>query len=256
MKEVLENIGLSMAAYREGYVALAEDIISNGRQIDVSLNAKDAYFVYRLDGGISLWGCYGGDEVLCVLASCDTPFKSFSNISQIMPFESSRARGAAAVEIVDPKNPELVLKLHAEVVNYLLAAKNAGRFPTARPSAVSINGFILGDTLCVHADGEKYAAAHGRKPGASENSIVCLKSVNRDETPAEMVPFAHVTAGIEGFRESVNPYSRERFISIDASCRGFRLSFFTGYSRAASEMLEGAGKGAIIEADAYFTVML
>ncbi len=257
MKEVLENIGLSMAAYREGYIALAEDIISNGRQIYISLNAKDAYFVYQLDEKISLWGCYSGDEVLSVLACYDAPFKCFSHISQMSAFESNRARGAAAVEIIDPKNPEVVLKLNAEIINFLLASKSAGRHPAAsKPSAVSINGFILGDTLSVYGDEKKYAGAHGQKPGASENSIVCLKSVNRDETPVEMTPFAHITADLNGYAEVLNQYSRERFLCISASCRGFRLSFLTGYSRAAVEMLEGAGDSAIIEADAYFTVKL
>lgn len=257
MKEILENIGLSEAAYREGYIALAEDIISNGRQIDVSLNANDAYFVYQVNDLMSLWGYYSKDEVLSVLALCDTPYKHFPGVLQIFPFESNSSRGASIMEIGGIKNPSDTIKIYAEVVNYMLV-KN--KYPLSgakrQSSAVTINGFLQGDSLKIYESSKEYCRAYDHKPGASENSIVFLKSVNREETPAEMTPFAHVTAGLIGYKELINAYSRERFISIDAVCNGFKFSFFKGYDKITVEKLSRVKSGAIIEADAYFAAGL
>ena len=257
MKEILENIGLSEAAYREGYIALAEDIITNGRQIDVSLNANDAYFVYQVNELMSLWGYYSKDEVLSVLALCDTPYKHFSKVLQMEPFESNPSRGASIIEIGGMKNTSDTIKIYAEVINYMLV-KN--KYPLAggqqQPSTVIINGFLQSDSLKIYGSSKEYCQAYDHKPGASENSIVPLKSVNREETPAEMTPFAHITAGLTGYKELINAYSRERFISIETVCKGLKFSFFTGYDRITVEKLSRVKTGAIIEADAYFAVRL
>lgn len=257
MKEILENIGLSEAVYREGYIALAEDIIANGKQINVSLNSNDAYFVYQADELMSLWGYYSKDEVLSVLALCETPGKHFSKVLQIFPFESSPARGASIIEMGGVKSPSDTIKIYAEIVNYMLV-KN--KYPLSggqqQLSTVLINGFLRGDSLKIYGSSKEYCEAYDHKPGASENSIVFLKSVNREETPPEMTPFAHVTAGLTGYKELINAYSRERFISVEALCKGFKFSFFTGYDRITVEKLSRAGAGAIIEADAYFAVRL
>ena len=257
MKEILVNIGLSEAAYREGYIALAEDIISNGRQIDVSLNANNAYFVYQVDELMSLWGYYSKDEVLSVLALCDTPHKHFSKVLRIDPFESNPSRGASIMEIGGIKNPSDTIKIYAEVVNYMLV-KNKYTLSgwQQQLSAILINGFLQGNSLKIYDGSKEYCEAYDHKPCASENSIVLLKSVNREETPAEMTPFAHITAGLAGYKELINAYSRERFISVDAICKGFKFSFFTGYDKITVEKLSRAKTGAIIEADAYFAARL
>jgi hypothetical protein len=256
MKEILENIGLSEAAYREGYVALAEDIIANGRQMDVSLNASDAYFVYQVDELMSLWGYFSKDEVLSVLALRDTPCKHFSKVLQMEPFESNPSRGASVMEIGGIKNPSDTIKIYAEIVNYMLVKNKYPLSGGRQPSAVLINGFLQGDSLKIYGGSKEYCEAYDHKPGASENSIVCLKSVNREETPAEMTPFAHVTAEVTGYKELINAYSRERFISVEALCKGLKFSFFTGYDRTTVEKLSRTKSGAIIEADAYFAAKL
>lgn len=256
MKEILANIGLSEAAYREGYIALAEDIVANGRQFDVSLNANDSYFVYQVDESMSLWGSYSKDEVLSVLALRDTPCKHLSKILKLESYESNPSRGAAVMEIYGAKNQSDTIKIYAEIVNYMLV-KNKYSLPGGQQSsAVLINGFLLGDSLKIYDGPKEYCRAYNQHPCASENTMVFLKSVNREETPAEMTPFARITAEVACYNELVNAYSRERFISIEALCKGFKFTFFTGYNEITVEKLSRAKPGAIIEADAYFAAKL
>lgn len=256
MKEVLENIGLSMAAYREGYVALAEDIISNGRQIDVSLNANDAYFVYKIDDHLSCWGYYSRDEVLSVFACCDTAYRCFSKIIEMTPFESVPSRGVAAMEIGTTAAMENGIKIYAEIINYMLAVKKYRAGSLVGPNSIAINGFINGDSLKIYADEKEYVKAYNGNPAAGVNSIVCLKSVNRDETPVEMTPFAHAAMELVCCNEFLNNYSRERFLNVNALCGGTKLSFFTGFNGEAAYRIREASPGAIIEADVYFTARL
>ncbi len=256
MKEVLENIGLSAAVYREGYIALAEDIITNGRQIDVSLNSNDAYFVYQPDDSMSFWGYYSKDEVLSLLALYDTAGKCFSRIKSCRPFESNPARGAFTLELINSKNPDASLVICAESIDYMLISKKIAGLPAQKPLPALINGFLSGGSLKIYKNENQYREAHNWNPGADTNSIVRLESVNRDETPVEIMPFAHLTAGFKKYAELINPYSREKFFAIEAGCQGIDFSLFTRFNRQVKDALNCAEPGSIIEADAYFTAIV
>jgi len=255
MKEILENIGLSMAAYSEGYIALAEDAITHGRELKISFDGKKAYFIYEIDDRISCWGLYFKDEVLGLLAHFDTADRLSAQVESFFAFDSCPARGAVKIKFLNRGNPELDLCIYAEIINFMLAQKNEKNFGE-KIIAATLNGFISSGTLKTYKDEVEYYRSCQGGPALDENAIVVLKSVNRDETSNEELARAHLCATLKELKVIVNPYSRERFFNLTVSCRGFKIDLFTAYNECSRKLLSKAAMGNIIEGDVYFAAKL
>lgn len=252
MNEVLANIGLSIATYKEGYAALAEDIITHGKEISFSITSKDVYYVYQLEK-ILIWGCYSGSEVMFILAGYEVA-KQHVKILNLLSFENQKFRGVCEIELIDMKNQYMPLRINAEVINYMLVERKINILKS-RLTPIMLNGFILKDTLQIFEDEKQYEIAY-KVPYLSKNSIVRLKSVNLDETIPDEMAFAHITSNFESFEILVNSYSSEKFLVLNTRCNNFRITFFTSYDMSLVEKLRRLSKNAIVEADVYFVTII
>jgi len=256
LKLIYENTGLSMATYDEGYISLVEETVESGKRIDVRggesfyfvKNISDPLdiFVYSKDGAVSHAVPFYGGGKSGLTAEIELAEGGSGS------FGEEKTRSFVGAKVYGKNQEAGFFKIFPEAVNANIYKGAPQSYFTAKRLKFELNAQTVFESLKVYKDEAHYFIS---KPIVPEKAVVALKFIDREETPAENMPYAHLTGKISRVETVLNAYTREFFRVI--SVRTLNDIEICVLSRrpgqGENDPLKDAGEGRILECDVYFT---
>jgi len=255
-----EGLGFSQALFSEGYISLAEETVGSGKRVGVP-GGHDAYYVYQITPELAVWAYQSGEELhfLSPFYMAGKPVRAA--VENYIPFAGCEGRYAAET-VIGAAGPESAgVKIYFDMLNARLYMDAAGRPRAAAMRRIALAAYLEEGSFSIYSSEKEYEARYDGRPSISGSAIVPLRSVDRDETQAEDLPYAHITGPVSAAHKSVNDYTREIFYRLDISAAGIFVPVFAGGSatgsdgekivRAIEEKIH-KGHNPVFEGDVYF----
>ncbi|HNY11889.1 MAG TPA: hypothetical protein PKK26_09900 [Candidatus Wallbacteria bacterium] len=257
LKLIYENTGLSMATYDEGYISLVEEAVESGKKREIkdgggsfyvikNISAPLDVFVYSRDG--TIFHAIPFYECRMMGLTAEIEFPEAGNGL----FGEEKTRGFVSAKVYG-KNPEAgFFKIYPEAVNANIYKNAPQSYFSQKRLKLELNAQTVFESLKVYGDEAEY---YSSKPIVPEKAIIALKFIDREETPAENMPYAHITGKIHRVENVLNAYTREFFRVISLkTLNDIEICVLSRRPGAKeTDPLKDAGAGRILECDVYFT---